>query len=93
MDEPWSDLVVLYLQALSSNKDKDVYGRTNVHVRNYCRCHDRPGCIIICIGWGRRSKGMKATIQGHDEGDKGRKVKLMIRMANPFKIKMHYGNN
>ena len=49
--------------------------------------------VLLFVVPGRRSKGMKATIQGHDEGDKGRKVKTMIRMANPFKIKMHYGNN
>jgi hypothetical protein len=31
--------------------------------------------ILLFIVRGRRSKGVKATIPGHDEGDKGRKVK------------------
>jgi hypothetical protein len=36
--------------------------------------HDWFGCIVI-YRTGRRSKGVKAAISGHDEGDKGRKVK------------------
>ena len=40
--------------------------------------------VLLFVVQGRRSKGVKATIPGHDEGDKGRKVRSMIRMANPF---------
>jgi hypothetical protein len=31
--------------------------------------------VLLFIVRGRRSKGVKATIPGHDEGEKGRKVK------------------
>jgi hypothetical protein len=31
--------------------------------------------VLLFIVRGRRSKGVKATISGHDEGEKGRKVK------------------
>ena len=31
--------------------------------------------VLLFVVRGRRSKGVKATIPGHDEGDKGRKVK------------------
>ena len=63
--------------------DMDVYGRTNVHVRNYCRFHDWSGCIVIC-GTGRRSKGVKATISGHDVSDKGRKAKRYDSDGKPI---------
>jgi hypothetical protein len=31
--------------------------------------------VLLFVVRGRRSKGVKATIPGHDEGDKGRKAK------------------
>ena len=31
--------------------------------------------VLLFVVRGRRSKGVKATIPSHDEGDKGRKVK------------------
>ena len=31
--------------------------------------------VLLFVVRGRRSNGVKATISGHDEGDKGRKVK------------------
>jgi hypothetical protein len=31
--------------------------------------------VLLFVVRGRRSKGVKATIPGHDEGDKERKVK------------------
>ena len=45
------------------------------------------GLAIVISRTGRRSKGVKATISGH-EGDKGRKPRGMIRMANPFMNKI-----
>ena len=31
--------------------------------------------VLLFVVRGRRTKGVKATISSHDEGDKGRKVK------------------